>query len=135
MSVERFIDKQEMYYDIALNEIKNGKKVSHWMWYIFPQLKELGRSYTSKYYGIEDLLEAKEYLQNDLLREHLIEITKELLKQDKDIENILGFPDNLKLNSSMTLFYLVSNEEIFKKVIDKFYEGNFDELTKNIIKK
>ena len=135
MSVDRFIDKQEMYYDIALNEIKNGKKVSHWMWYIFPQLKELGRSYTSKYYGIEDLLEAKEYLQNDLLREHLLEITKELLKQDKDIESILGFPDNLKLNSSMTLFYLASNQELFKEVIDKFYGGNFDELTKNIIKK
>jgi uncharacterized protein (DUF1810 family) len=135
MSLDRFIEKQELYYNTALNEIKNGKKVSHWMWYIFPQLKDLGRSYTSKYYGIEDLKEAKAYLENELLREHLMEITSELLKLDGNIESILGFPDNLKLNSSMTLFYYASYIELFKDVVDKFYDGNFDEFTKNIIKK
>ena len=135
MSLDRFIDKQEQYYSTALDEIKNGKKLSHWMWYIFPQLKDLGRSYTSKYYGIEDLKEAKAFLENDVLREHLLEITSELLKLDGNIESILGFPDNLKLNSSMTLFYFASNNELFKDVVDKFYDGNFDELTKDIIKK
>lgn len=135
MSLDRFIDKQELYYNTALDEIKNGKKVSHWMWYIFPQLKDLGHSYNSKYYGIEDLKEAKAFLENELLREHLIEITSELLKLDGNIESILGFPDNLKLNSSMTLFYYASYIKLFKDVVDKFYDGNFDELTKNIIKK
>lgn len=135
MNLYRFIDKQELYYSTALEEIKSGKKISHWMWYIFPQLKDLGSSYTSKYYGIEDLNEARAYLENELLREHLIEITSELLKLDNDIEEILGFPDNLKLNSSMTLFYYASNYKLFKDVVDKFYGGNFDVLTKNIIKK
>ena len=129
-SIDKFIKAQEKDYEVALNEIKGGKKRSHWIWYIFPQLSSLGFSSTAKYYGIIDLEEAIEYLKNDILRSHLEEITNELLMlPSNDILSIVGYPDNLKINSSMTLFYLASNNELFKKVIDKYYNSKMDENT------
>ena len=134
--MKKFLDAQEDDYEIALNEIKNGYKRSHWIWYIFPQIAGLGHSSTAQYYSIKDLDEAKEYLKNEILRSRLIEISSELLKLNDSIDNIMGYPDNLKLCSCMTLFYEADpNIDVFKKVIDKFYNGNFDENTLNIIKK
>lgn len=134
-NLNRFIEAQNKDYDKALNEIKNGKKLTHWIWYIFPQLKELGFSNTSIYYGISSIEEAKEYLKNEYLNNHLIEITKALLSlENNDIEDVFGYPDNLKVKSCMTLFYYASNNEIFKKVIDKFYNGEFDINTIKLIK-
>lgn len=129
-SIDKFIEAQEKDYELALNEIKSGKKRSHWIWYIFPQLSSLGFSSTAKYYGIKDLEEAKEYLENDILKSHLEEITNELLMlPSNDILSIVGYPDNLKINSCMTLFYLASNNELYKKVIDKYYNSKMDENT------
>lgn len=129
-SIDKFIKAQEKDYELALNEIKSGKKSSHWIWYIFPQLSSLGFSSTAKYYGIKDLEEAKEYLENDILKSHLEEITNELLMlPSNDILSIVGYPDNLKINSCMTLFYLASNNELYKKVIDKYYNSKMDENT------
>lgn len=130
-NIDRFIDSHEIYYEIALNEIKNGYKYGHWMWFIFPQLKELGESDLADYYGISNLEEAKKYYNNDYLRKHLIEISKALLRvENKSINYIMGYSDNLKLKSCMTLFELVDpKEEVFKKVLDKYYSGERDELT------
>ena len=91
--IDRFVQAQKNRvsgYKVALNEIRNGHKESHWIWYIFPQLKELGHSPTAQYYGIKNKQEAKEYLQNDLLRKNLIEISEELYKQNDNIRKIVG---------------------------------------------
>ncbi len=133
--LDRFIKAHERDYEIALQEIKEGRKKSHWMWYIFPQIKRLGNSATSEFYGIEDIEEASLYYNNKYLREHLIEISQALLDIDgNDITNILGFPDNLKLQSSMTLFSLVNpKEKVFSEVLSKYYNGEKDIKTVNII--
>lgn len=128
--LDRFVKAQEKMYDIALNEIKNGKKISHFMWYIFPQLKGLGYSEISNYYGISCLEEAKEYLEDEILGNRLYNITLELLKIDEDDPiNIFGNVDALKLKSSMTLFDIVSDDEIFYDVLKKYYGGKKDERT------
>ncbi len=135
-NIDRFVEMHKEYYEIALHEIKNGYKKSHWMWYIFPQLKELGRSATSKFYGLEGIEEVKEYMSNSYLKNNMLEICNELLNQDGDIKYIMGYPDYLKLNSCMTLFeYVFPEEEIFSKIIDKFYNGKRDIMTLNILKK
>lgn len=132
--LERFIKAHQNAYLIALKEIKNGKKQSHWMWYIFPQLADLGHSPVAKYYGIRNKEEAIDYLNNDLLKNHLIEISEALLKIDDDINNILGYPDNLKLRSCMTLFHEIDPSiDIFMKVIKKFYNGELDRNTINLL--
>lgn len=128
--LDRFVKAQEKMYDIALSEIKNGKKISHFMWYIFPQLKGLGYSDISNYYGISGLEEAKEYLEDEILGNRLYNITLELLKIDEDDPiNIFGNVDALKLKSSMTLFDIVSDDEIFYDVLKKYYGGKKDERT------
>lgn len=129
MTLDRFIKAQETDYAIALSEIKRGRKRSHWMWYIFPQIRGLGRSSVSQYYGIQDRAEAIAYWNDPLLSERLVEISRELLKLEGSAEQILGFPDNLKLRSSMTLFWLVTGEPVFKAVLDRFYEGKPDPAT------
>lgn len=132
--LQRFIDAQKNSYDQALKEIKIGCKVSHWMWYIFPQIKGLGHSSTAVYYAIDSLDEAKEYLQNPILNKRLFEISNALLElKNNNPVIILGYPDNLKLQSSMTLFYVASKNKVFKQVIDKFYDGQFDKNTLRII--
>ena len=130
--LERFIVAHERDYATALEEIRNGKKETHWMWYIFPQIAGLGGlSETSRFYEIKDLGEAKAYMANEYLRNHLIEISGALLECESDNPvEILGFPDNLKLLSSMTLFDLVAPEvRVFGKVLDKFFNGYRDERT------
>lgn len=133
-NLQRFIDAQERNYDKALSEIKRGRKRSHWIWYIFPQINGLGHSSTSIYYSIKSIDEAKEYLNNDILRKHLLEISEELYKLDDNIYDILGYIDALKFSSCMTLFnYIDPSIEIFKKIIDKFYNGKKDQKTIDIL--
>ena len=135
-SLDRFLDAQERMYEIALKEIRNGEKESHWMWYIFPQLRGLGRSQMAYTYGINGLEEAKAYLAHPVLSARLIEISEALLDhKDEDIENILGDIDAMKLCSSMTLFACISkNGSIFHKVLNCFYKGKKDDRTLELIK-
>ena len=122
--LQRFIEAQNDSYDQALKEIRNGRKLTHWIWYIFPQMKGLGFSYNSEYYGITSLQEAKDYLENELLRKRLFKITESLLMhKGKDIESIMGDIDAMKLKSSMTLFDAVQPGSIFGEVLDEFYGG------------
>lgn len=122
--LQRFIEAQNDSYDQALKEIRNGRKLTHWIWYIFPQMRGLGFSYNSEYYGITSLQEARDYLENELLRKRLFEITESLLMhKGKDIESIMGDIDSLKLKSSMTLFDAVQPGSVFGEVLDEFYGG------------
>jgi uncharacterized protein (DUF1810 family) len=134
-NLDRFKTAQERDYQTALKEIRNGRKVSHWMWYIFPQMKQLGYSPTAQYYGIASLDEAKSYIADDTLRQHLIEISEALLALDSDnATQIMGYPDDMKLKSSMTLFMLAAPDiDTFGKVLDKFYGGEKDEHTVRIL--
>ena len=134
--LERFIVAQERDYATALKEIKSRCKRSHWMWYIIPQISGLGHSPIAKKYEIVDLGEAKAYMENAYLRNNLVEISKALLEcGNDDIEDIMGFPDNLKLCSSMTLFELVAPEvKVFGEVLDKFFDGNRDGRTIEIVR-
>lgn len=128
--LERFLKAQDKDYEQALKEIKKGRKTSHWIWYIFPQIAGLGFSSTSKYYSIKDKNEAIEYLKNNTLKNRLIEICEALLSlESDDATYVMGYPDDLKLKSSMTLFGEVSDIDVFKKVLDKFYNGEKDEMT------
>ena len=129
-NLNRFIEAQETTYDIALSEIKNGYKQSHWMWFIFPQHKDLGRSSTAKFYGISDLEEAEQYLRHPILGERLKKISKELLKhKKKSVIEILGEVDALKLKSSMTLFEIICKRDVFSEVLEAFYDGKRDRAT------
>lgn len=130
----KFITAQKEDFDIALAEIKNGRKESHWIWYIFPQIAGLGRSATSEYYAIQNLSEAKMYLENEYLRNNLLTICQALLDlKTDDAEEVLGWIDAMKLKSSMTLFTLAAPEEpVFKAVLDKFFHGELDEKTVEI---
>ena len=134
--LERFLKAQEKDYEHALNEIKNGRKTRHWIWQIFPQIAGLGFSSTSKYYSIKDKNEAIEYLKNKTLKNRLIEICEALLSlESDDATYVMGYPDDLKLKSSMTLFDEVSDIDVFKKVLDKFYKGEKDEMTISLLNK
>lgn len=135
--LQRFIDAQANDYSEALSEIINGRKRTHWMWYIFPQIKGLGMSETSRLYAIKDLREAAEFLNHPVLGSKLIRICNELLNlKSNDAHSIFGSPDDLKLRSSMTLFSSVpSANPVFQKVLDKFFEGKKDEKTLAILEK
>ncbi len=129
-NLERFIKAQEMDYDTALSEIKNGHKRSHWMWYIFPQIQGLGHSEMSRYYAIKDKEEARAYMEHPVLGARLMEISEALMKlRTNDISGVMAYPDDRKLRSSMTLFSLVSNEPVFQNVLDKFFSGERDKFT------
>lgn len=133
--LKRFIDAQENNFRDAFTEIKNGRKQSHWMWYIFPQLAGLGRSETSIFYAIKDLQEATHYLKDPLLGERLINISKLLTDiKDKSAHEIFGSPDDLKLRSCMTLFARVKDTHpVFQQVIDQYFDGKMDEKTLKLI--
>jgi uncharacterized protein (DUF1810 family) len=135
-SLKRFIDAQESDYQIALSEIKNGRKQSHWMWYIFPQIQGLGFSETSRFYAIKDIDEAEEFLKHSVLGSRLVHICNELLKlKGNDANKIFGSPDDLKLKSSMTLFSsLPDTDPVFQLVLDKFFNGTKDDTTLQMIK-
>ena len=131
--LDRFVKAQdsEMYtYADALNEIKEGHKQGHWIWYVFPQIKGLGHSYKSEFYGIASAEEAKAYLEQPVLGKRLRDITQALLDcNNPSAFNVLGFPDVLKVQSCMTLFDIVSPNDIFNDVLDKYYEGKRCEKT------
>ena len=133
--MKRFLDAQTDDYQLALSEIRNGHKESHWIWYIFPQLKDLGYSDKAQLYGIRDLDEAKDYLQEPTLRAHLIEISEALLAlPENDPLKVMGYPDDLKLRSSMTLFAAAAPDiPVFQQVLDKYYGGKGDEKTLKLL--
>ena len=129
--LDRFVSAQSGQYSLALHEIKQGCKRGHWVWFIFPQLKGLGFSQTSQYYGIAGLGEARAYAAHPVLGPRLKEITGALLAlETNDVLAVMHHPDHLKLRSSMTLFALaVPDEPLFQQVLDKFYRGQMDPLT------
>ncbi|MFG6425126.1 DUF1810 domain-containing protein [Lepagella muris] len=123
-NLDRFVMAQERTYDVALQEIRNGGKRSHWIWYVFPQLRGLGRTANANYYGIEGKEEAVAYLGHEILGKRLREISNELLNSQEDIRVLMGSGiDVLKLKSSMTLFDFVSPGDVFGLVLDKFFDG------------
>ena len=124
-NLERFLQAQDTDYPIAFNEISEGQKRSHWIWYIFPQQKGLGRSYYSQYYALDGISEAQEYLRHPILGERLRAICQELLKHknDKSILQIMGSHiDVVKLKSSMQLFDQVSPDDVFNDVLIAYYK-------------
>lgn len=130
-NLQRFLDAQENSYDIAKGEIISSKKQSHWMWYIFPQLAELGYSSNSKYYGILSLAEAKAYLAHPRLASRIVELSQILLARDNiDIQEIFGNVDSQKLKSSMTLFELADPANIFGAVLDRFFHRKTLDIVK-----
>ena len=135
--LSRFLKAQENTYKTALLEIKMGRKRGHWMWYIFPQIQGLGFSSTSQYYAIKNLEEGKEYLSHPVLGTRLVEISEALVGlEDTDPRLVMGYPDNLKLRSCMTLFEIAAPDQpVFRNVLDKFYGGKLDEQTVEILKK
>ncbi|MCM1293475.1 MAG: DUF1810 domain-containing protein [Bacteroides sp.] len=133
-NLQRFVDAQSRSYESALSELRAGRKTSHWMWYIFPQLKHLGRSNMSKFYGLTGADEAAVYLRHPLLNERLRAVCSALLALDtNDARTVMGGIDSHKLKSSMTLFDAVAPNDIFSQVLDKFYMGRRDPRTLGII--
>lgn len=133
--LDRFLKAQKVFYKEALEEIHQGQKQSHWMWFIFPQIIGLGRSETAQYYSIKNLQEAKDFLNNEVLGANLREISEALLNVDSnDAEEVMGWPDDMKLKSSMTLFLEADSEcEVFQKVLHKFFDGKKDQKTLEIL--
>lgn len=135
--LSRFLTAQDSYsqYKTALEEIRNGRKRSHWMWFVFPQLKGLGHSYNADYYGIAGADEARAYWLHPVLRERLLEITEALLLLDGlSARQIFGEVDAMKLRSSMTLFWTATDEGLFRKVLDKYYEGKMCDSTLEMLR-
>lgn len=133
-NLERFLLPQNRIYQVALKELQEGRKRSHWMWYIFPQLKGLGHSYNSNYYGVSGTEEASEYLGDPILGQRLREVSNAILNlATDDAVEIFGDIDSYKLRSSMTLFDIVSPNDIFARVLDKYFNGQRDNRTLTII--
>lgn len=134
--LQRFIDAKEGVYEKALVEIKNGRKQTHWMWFVFPQIKGLGYSETAKFFAIQNLEEATQYLDNETLGNRLIEIVNALLQvKDRTANQIFGSPDDAKLKSCMTLFSLLKNtDDVFDAVLQTYFNGQRDQKTLQIIK-
>ena len=132
----RFLEAQETSYDRAMLELARGRKDSHWIWYIFPQIDGLGNSETTKIFSIKSLEEGRAYLEHPLLGQRLVESCEILLTlKDKSINEVMGFPDDLKLLSSMTLFETFSeSNSVFTRIIEVYFDGERDEATLEIIK-
>lgn len=130
-NLQRFVYAQKNDYAVALSEIQNGRKRSHWMWYIFPQVQGLGFSEMSKHYAIKNSDEAKAYLAHPVLGKRLAEISNALLSlQANNATSVLGSPDDVKLKSCMTLFASLPDADgLFRKVLDKFFAGKEDKAT------
>ena len=142
-NIQRFLDAQAhglpyavtAPYSAALAEIKAGAKYGHWIWYVFPQLKGLGLSPPAVEYGISGIAEARAYLQEPMLRARLIEISEALLACTGDITDIVGYPDDMKICSCMTLFAVADPEiPVFRQVLDKFYAGVPDARTLQMLR-
>ena len=133
-NLDRFLKAQTDTYEEAKVELINGRKKTHWMWFIFPQIRGLGFSELSYYYGIENLKEAEEYYNHPVLGARLIELCNILLSLDiKDPIQIFGEIDAKKLQSSLTLFYKASNNQIFRDVLRKYYFGELDQNTMKLL--
>jgi uncharacterized protein (DUF1810 family) len=133
--LQRFVDAQEPVYGRVLGELRGGRKRSHWIWFIFPQLRGLGRSPTAVKYGISSREEARAYLAHQILGPRLRECTRLVRQIDgRPVEDIFGWPDNLKVRSSMTLFARCTDDNAdFVAVLDKFYNGEEDPLTVELL--
>ncbi len=131
IDLARFTEMHKRDYSTALEEIQNGRKETHWMWYIFPQVAGLGRTSMSEMYSIYSLEEAQAFLRDPYLGGNIREISNALLDiETNDIEDVFDFPDNLKLQSSMTLFSIASDgDSVFEDVLNKFFEGRKDSAT------
>jgi uncharacterized protein (DUF1810 family) len=135
IDLQIFVKAQEDIYEQALAELKNGKKVSHWMWYVFPQIAGLGTSEMARKYAIPNLADAKAYLSHDLLGSRLRECTEAVLAvEGRTAYEILGSPDDMKLKSCMTLFELADGpDSIFSDILMKYFEGQRDERSLTIL--
>ena len=135
-NLNRFLEAQMTTYEGAMLELARGRKESHWIWYVFPQIEGLGRSETAKLYSIKSLEEGRAYLEHPVLGQRLIEACEVLLNlKDKPIDEVMGYPDDLKLLSSMTLFETLSEPiSIFTKIIEIYFDDERDENVIEIIK-
>ncbi len=135
--LNRFISAQESVYDRVLAELRGGLKRSHWMWFIFPQIDGLGHSPTTRFYAIKSLEEALQYLSHPVLGARLVECAEAILGvQGRSASDIFGYPDDLKLQSSMTLFALAAGPgSVFERVLDRYYQGKRDSRTLQIVGK
>jgi uncharacterized protein (DUF1810 family) len=135
--LNRFTDAQVGIYETAYAELKNGQKRTHWMWYIFPQIDGLGRSRTAKLYAIKSREEVRQYLNHPVLGPRILECAKAVLAIDgRTASEIFGYPDDLKLKSSMTLFASVATPgSVFVRVLDKYFHGERDVNTLQLLKK
>ena len=135
-NLKRFIKAQSSSYETAMNELSSGNKTGHWIWYIFPQIDGLGSTDMTKLYSIKSVQEASAYLEHPLLGKRLIESCEILLNLDvPSISDVMGFPDDLKLRSSMTLFEYVSEpKSIFKKVLMRYFDNDLDKASLEVIK-
>ncbi len=135
--LRRFTKAQRNTYDRVLTELRNGKKQTHWMWYIFPQIDGLGHSATSKRYAIKSIEEARQYLNHSVLGKRLLECVKVILAiEGHSISEIFGHPDDMKLKSSMTLFTCIPNSpSVLFRVLDKYFNGNRDVKTLQLFEK
>ncbi len=133
--LSRFINAQASVYDRVLEELRSGWKRSHWMWYIFPQVDGLGYSATSKHYAIKSMEEARAYLNHPVLGSRLVECADAVLAiEGRSASDIFGYPDDLKLKSSMTLFASVAGpESIFVRVLEKYFQGERDVRTLQLL--
>lgn len=128
--LERFVEAQDKVYAMVISELNSGYKRTHWIWYIFPQIHGLGRSETARYYAIKDKEEALAYLNHPVLGDRLIECTSIVANH----KVVFPYPDNMKLKSSMTLFSLLSKNDIFNSVLAGYYDGEKDMNTVNLLK-
>ena len=133
--LRRFADAQDRVYDTVLAELGAGAKRSHWIWFVFPQLRSLGRSATAQLYGISGIDEARAYLAHPVLGPRLRECTQLVAAiQGRSVDEIFGWPDNLKVCSSMTLFAHATDDPAeFRAVLDKFYDGIEDNATVELL--
>ena len=131
-----FIQAQNTIYPLVVKELAQGKKRTHWMWFIFPQIKGLGYSSMAQRFALEDLAQAQAYLQHNVLGVRLLECAELLLPHcDKSALEIFGIPDNLKLHSSLTLFALATREHsVFEQLLQQFFAGKYDTKTMSILK-
>jgi uncharacterized protein (DUF1810 family) len=134
-NLNRFISAQETTYENVLAELNNGRKRTHWMWFIFPQIDGLGRSATSKHYAIRSEKEALQYLNHPILGARLLKCAETVLAiENRSVAEIFGFPDNLKLKSSMTLFAHISQPgSVFAYVLNKYFGGKQDNKTLELL--
>jgi len=134
-ALQRFVEAQEPVYETVLAELRSGAKRSHWIWFVFPQLRGLGRSPTAQHYGISSLDEARAYLAHEVLGPRLRECTRLVAAIDgRSVDDIFGWPDNLKVRSSMTLFARATEDNAdFRAVLDKFYDGQEDPATVELL--